>query len=199
MENNDRYSGPATVIRSYMNAFLVECPRCMHCAIVSKGRSFDKTDAKLTCQNCNYSEHAAQLVRYNAIVKRACDNCGKAIEAKIPNNKEKVKELNLSCPHCGIVRSYKPRSISYNLFYKNSGPGDPVFNLPLWFQAEIRGTLFWAYNREHLNEIRNYVAAKLRERQTVMYTTMVERLPDFITTAKNRSLVIKTIDKLLRK
>lgn len=76
---------------------------------------------------------------------------------------------------------------------------DPIFSLPLWFQADIRGDLFWAYNREHLREIEAYVISKLRERQTDTHTTMVERLPNFIKDSKNREIIVKVIEQLERK
>lgn len=76
---------------------------------------------------------------------------------------------------------------------------DPIFGLPLWFQAGVKGNLFWAFNRQHLTEIRNYVISKLRERQTTTHTTMVEKLPTFIKEAKNRNAMIKAIGKLEQK
>jgi hypothetical protein len=83
------------------------------------------------------------------------------------------------------------------LSYRSSGAAsDPLFNLPLWLQTEIRGNLFWAYNRRHLQDIKTYVQAKLRERQSDGYTTMVERLPQFIKSAKNRDAILKAIDQL---
>jgi hypothetical protein len=42
------------------------------------------------------------------------------------------------------------------------------------------------------------VKAKLRERQVTTHTTMVERLPGFITEAKNREAVLKAIEKMER-
>ncbi len=194
-EEIKRYSGPTTTKRSYMTEFLVECPKCKREALVS----YDTNEAKLVCDNCNHIERANELVRYNAVVKRSCDNCGKSIETTIPNNKEKVLELTVPCPHCGIVRTYKPRNDEYILTHKNTSIGDPIFNLSLWFQCNIRGKLFWAYNRKHLMEINNYVSSKLRERQTMTHTTMVERLPTFIKEAKNRETIVKAIDKMLKK
>jgi len=76
---------------------------------------------------------------------------------------------------------------------------DPIFNLPLWFQTEVKGEVFWAYNRKHLSDIRDYASAKLRERKATGYTTMVERLPSFIKSAKNRSAIIKAIDKMMKR
>ena len=191
MKADDRYIGPPTVRQSYTKSFLVECPKCQSPAIVA--------DHKLACKKCMHTEEAAALVRFNAAVNRNCDNCGKPIMVLVPNNLKKVKSLDVSCPHCEAKRTYVPVNTDYRLVYSNSEAGDPVFNLPLWFQSEIKGQLFWAYNREHLTEIRNYVAARLRERQTLTHTTMVERLPDFVKAAKNRATVLRTIDKLLRK
>ena len=184
-----------------MNEFLVECPKCRGLATVTTNQAYDTSNDKLICQNCTYIEKRDELVRYSAIVKRACDNCGNPIDTIIPNNKEKVEELTIPCSHCGQVRTYKPRNDAYKLAYKGSEIGicDPIFRLPLWFQTDIKGETFWAYNREHLNEIRSYVSSKLRERQSTTRTTMVERLPNFIKIAKNRNTIVKAIDKLLKK
>ena len=164
-EQFKRYSGPATVKRSYMNEFIVECPKCEKEALLC----YDDNGGKLLCLNCNYIERASEYIRYNVIIKRSCDSCGKGFEIIIPNNKDKVDKIDIPCPSCGITRTYNPKNEEYRIFYKNESVGDPIFNLPLWFQCNIRGNLFWGYNREHLNEIRNYVIAKLRERQTTTH------------------------------
>jgi DNA-directed RNA polymerase subunit RPC12/RpoP len=153
-------------------------------------------DGKLVCNNCMHSETAADLVRYRTIVRRNCDNCGKEFETTVPGQKKKVDEITIACPHCGTVRIYKPKHEEYKLGYDNKGQvSDPIFNLPLWFQANVRGDLFWAYNRDHLSEIKAYVTSKLRE----THTTMVERLPNFIKDAKNRDTLVKVIERLERK
>lgn len=199
-ENNLRYSGPPSVRQSYMTEFVVHCPKCKGEAFVTVEDSYFQNNGKLICKNCMHSETANQLLRYNLIVKRNCDNCGKLIEIVIPNQKEKVDEIALSCPHCEITRTYQPRNEEYIKGYSSpESKNDPIFNLPLWFQTDIRGNLFWAYNREHLNEIKTYIKSKLRERQTTTHMTMVERLPNFIKYAKNRKFLIKMIEKVERK
>jgi DNA-directed RNA polymerase subunit M/transcription elongation factor TFIIS len=198
-DKNLRYSGLAKVPYSFMNEFLVECPKCRSLAVVTTDQKFDTSNDKLVCGNCNHIEKAHDRNRYEAIVKRACDNCGKAIEVIIPNNKEKVEELTIPCSHCGIVRTYKPKNDQYRLKYQSNGVCDPIFSLPLWFQTDVKGEVFWAYNRTHLNEIRDYVSAKLRERQTTTHMTMVERLPNFIKAAKNREVIVRAIDKMLER
>lgn len=183
-----------------MSEFVVECPKCNGEAWVTVDRPYFQGSGKLTCKNCMHSEKAIDLVRYKSIVKRNCDNCGKEFETIIPNQKEKVDEITIPCPHCGTTRTYKPKNEEYKIGYQIKGRAtDPIFNLALWFQADFRGDLFWAYNRDHLSEIKSYVTSKLRERQMATYTTMVERLPNFIKAAKNREALIKVIERLERR
>jgi len=200
MENKGhRYAGPATVRQSYMTEFVVACPKCRKDALVTTNSGYVPSAGKLTCSNCMHSERSEDLIRYNMIVKRNCDNCGKSINVEIPNLKEPSQQVTIPCSHCGITRTFEPRNEPTRLVYKSIGAAtDPVFNLPLWFQAEIKGNHFWAYNRRHLQDIRSYVQAKLRERQSEGYTTMVERLPQFIKEAKNREAILKTIEQLER-
>jgi DNA-directed RNA polymerase subunit RPC12/RpoP len=199
-EENLRYSGPPTVRQSYMTNFLVECPKCGKAAEVTVSDSVFLNNGRLYCSCCSHLEYAKDLVRYNVVVKRNCDNCGQHFERTIPNSKEKVEEVSIPCPHCGITRTFKPRNDEVRLAYRDSGkPSDPIFNLPLWLQQDIRGNLFWAYNRLHLQEMKKYIKSKLRERQTTTHTTMVERLPNFIKDAKNREALLKHIERLEKK
>lgn len=140
------------------------------------------------------------MVRYKVSVKRNCDNCGQEILKVIPSAKEKVETIAVSCSNCGVTRSYKPRNEEFTVSYNEPSSGvDPIFHLPLWLQGNVKGNSLWAYNRLHLHEIKQYVQSKLRERQTLRHTTMVERLPNFIKEAKNRESVLKAIDKIERK
>lgn len=186
--------------QSYMTEFLVACPKCHKDAVVTTKSGFVPSQGRLTCSNCMFSESSEDLVRYKMTIKRNCDNCGKQINVEVPNQKELSKQVTIPCAHCGITRTYEPRNEPYRLFYKSTGVAtDPVFNLPLWLQIEVKGNHFWAYNRRHLQDIKNYVQAKLRERQSEGYTTMVERLPQFIKEAKNREALLKSIEQLERR
>jgi len=201
MKRDDaRYSGPAKVKQSYMTEFLVECPKCKKDAFVQVNSGYVPSEGKLTCFNCMFSETSKDLIRYKAIVKRNCDNCGKPVNTEIPNQKETSSQVTLPCPHCGVTRTFQPRNEAYKLVYRSSGLStDPVFNLPLWLQTEVKNNLFWAYNRQHLIDIKTYVEAKLRERQSKGFTTMVEKLPKFIKKAKNREAILKAISQLEKK
>ena len=54
-------------------------------------------------------------------------------------------------------------------------------------------------NLEHLNEIEKYVSAELRKRHLGDYRSMVEKLPRWISSKKNRDDLLKTIGKLKTK
>ncbi|WP_353721165.1 hypothetical protein [Dyadobacter sp. 676] len=198
-KETDRYIGPPTTRYAYAREFWVECPKCGKAALVLKKDLVGIGDDKLICHHCNHSEGADERLRYTAIVSRACRNCGESIEVSIPNNKEKVAELRYSCPHCHVPEVYKPANVPYRLKYSKERLADPVFGLPLWFRENVKGDTLWASNKEHLLEIRNYVTARLRERQTMRITTMVEKLPQFIKAAKNREAVLKAIERMLKK
>jgi len=185
---------------SYQTEFIVECPKCQHAAVVTTESPHYRSTGKLTCTHCNHSERAEDLVRYKVSVRRNCDTCGKPFEKSIPYSKEKINELAFPCPHCGVIRVFEPRNDEFLLPYNTKGlKGDPVFQLPLWLQTDVKGNLFWAYNRTHLHDIKQYVQAKLRERKASSHMTMVERLPTFIKEAKNRKAILSAIHKLERK
>lgn len=144
-------------------------------------------------QTHRYSGPPTRLYSYMTHFSVECPKCGK--EALVMNQKNEAGRFRtLVCSNCSHIEQEVPGKT-----YVNVSVGDPIFNLPLWLQGEFKGDVLWACNREHLGEIRNYVASKLRERQTLTHTTMVEKLPQFIKAAKNREGILKFIDKLLRK
>jgi DNA-directed RNA polymerase subunit RPC12/RpoP len=197
----ERYEGIPTVLRSYAKEFLVECPKCRQLAIITADQPYDLWQSKLTCASCDLVEKSNRFIRFKVEVSRYCDDCGKAFTVTFADHNTAVESIAVACPHCGALRTYTPKNTPYRLAYKTvtKGTTDPLMNLPLWLQGTVRGETLWAYNRQHLLDIRSYVASKLRERQTARYTTMVEKLPVFISSAKNRRAVLKEIDKLLQK
>ena len=78
--------------------------------------------------------------------------------------------------------------------------------LELWLQTPCCGETLWAYNKEHLDFLEQYVAATLRERTrpngTGRYaarnSTLTSRLPGWIKRARNRDDVLRCLSKLHR-
>ncbi|WP_372352769.1 hypothetical protein [Streptomyces sp. KL116D] len=104
----------------------------------------------------------------------------------------------LVCRACGLTRDAAGRG--YRLFRGSGEATDPYFGLPLWLQAETRHGWLWAYNPEHLELLRQFVQAPLRERAPwdapVTKMTVVARLPTWIKSAKNRGEVLRAIDRI---
>jgi hypothetical protein len=100
----------------------------------------------------------------------------------------------MSCGFCGFVRDEVIGSFAVG------GPVDPFFRCPLWLQTDCRGQVLWAYNERHLDVLETYVGARLRERGhgagLGQPTSMVERLPPWLTSAKNRHTVQRGIKRL---
>ncbi|WP_031481151.1 hypothetical protein [Streptomyces bicolor] len=69
-----------------------------------------------------------------------------------------------------------------------------------WLRTETRHGEVWAYNLEHLDLLRPFVAASLRERppwyEHGRKMTYVARLPAWIKQAKNRDEVLRAIDRM---
>ena len=78
---------------------------------------------------------------------------------------------------------------------------DPYFGLPIYLQRWTRLGVLFAYNRDHLEWLARFVAAGLRERDMGPpwdNKSMASRLPHWIKVAKNRSTVLRAIEKLRR-
>ncbi|MEU0410602.1 hypothetical protein ABZ307_22690 [Streptomyces griseorubiginosus] len=107
------------------------------------------------------------------------------------------------CPRCDRIAHFawpdqEPRVIcrSCGLCRAGHGFGRP----PLWLRAGTRHGELWAYNLAHLDLIRRFVAAQLRERdpwyEHGRKMTCVARLPAWVKRAKNRDEVLRTIDRM---
>ncbi|QWF19691.1 hypothetical protein KME82_05800 [Lysobacter capsici] len=77
---------------------------------------------------------------------------------------------------------------------------DPHFGLPLRLIERTRAGLLWAYNIEHIDELRRYIAADQRERyRTAGNKTMISRLPTWMKLARHRAMMLKALDRLAAK
>lgn len=96
----------------------------------------------------------------------------------------RCRESRVICRSCGLCRV----------------DTDRYFRPPLWLQTETRHGRLWAYNLEHLDLIRRFVSADLRERapwyETGRKMTLVGRLPAWIKSAKNRDEILRAVHRL---
>ncbi|MGA5143212.1 hypothetical protein [Streptomyces azureus] len=105
----------------------------------------------------------------------------------------------LVCRNCGTVKEWIRGCVA--LHRDPCEPAtDPYCNVRLWLQAETRHGWVWAYNLEHLEMIRRFVQALLREgipwhdhgREMIV----AARLPAWMQQAKNRDEVLRAIVRI---
>ncbi|MGW1527919.1 hypothetical protein [Streptomyces sp. NPDC002159] len=134
-----------------------------------------------------------------------CPGCKKAArvvpapEDSDPGGRILFRPRRLICRGCGLSRVWSGRRVA--LPAGASQPAtDPYFGLPLWLQVETRHGWLWAYNLEHLDLIRRFVQASLRERapwyDTGQKMTLVARLPVWIKRAKNRDDILRAVSRI---
>lgn len=104
-------------------------------------------------------------------------------------------EVKLVCASCGLSE-WKPEGRAHYRF--GEAPFDPWFALPLWFQAEFRGHLLWAFNREHLEILRVGIESKHRDLGVPGARTMLNKLPKWMLLGKNREDLLRKIERLQR-
>ena len=196
-----RYKDPGGTIWRYMKDFFVECPKCSKRAVVEKEGTgyWHNETAKLKCTNCHYRQDRPHKY-YDLEIKYYCCNCAERVDTVIEHVSVKKELINIKCPACSFSQKYKPRyierastSIDLNTAH------DPIYKLPLWLSGEFRNNIFWAYNYEHLSHIKGHVGASLRTKIDRGYTTMLEKLPAWITSKKNRDGILKLIDRIEKK
>lgn len=105
----------------------------------------------------------------------------------------------LVCRNCGMAKKWSRGTVA--LHRDRCEPAsDPYFDVRLWLQTETRHGWVWAYNLEHLDLIRRFVQAPLREgipwHDHGRKMTLVARLPSWMQQAKNRGEVLRAIARI---
>ncbi|MFF9172437.1 MULTISPECIES: hypothetical protein [unclassified Streptomyces] len=116
-----------------------------------------------------------------------------------PGGRVLFQPRRLVCRACGLSRVWSGRLVT--LPAGTAKPAtDPYFGAPLLLQVETRHGWLWAYNPEHLDLIRRFVQASLRERapwyDTGQKMTVVARLPAWVKRAKNRDEIVRAVSRI---
>jgi hypothetical protein len=127
-----------------------------------------------------------------------CSKCKKQAEIRplTGNGNSPIMRMfaprRLVCCHCGETKEWDGMGIHY----PQGKIVDGYFNRPLWLQTPCCGNVLWAYNGQHLILLERFVQAKVRERATIRNKTLVNALPAWIKSAKNRNAVLKATKRL---
>lgn len=134
-----------------------------------------------------------------------CPGCEKVAHVGTAPNVAGVHSLGLLtprrlvCGNCGLTKEWSHGYVA--LHRSRYEPAtDPHFSVRLWLQTETRHGCIWAYNPEHLDLIRRFVQARLREgvpwQDHGRKMTVVARLPAWMQQAKNRDEVLRAIARI---
>ncbi|MFC8972409.1 hypothetical protein ACFT39_10180 [[Kitasatospora] papulosa] len=140
-----------------------------------------------------------------ASVLVCCPGCEKVAHVGIAPHRSGLHDQvlfaprRLVCRNCGVVREWSRGGVVLHRD-RHAPATDPYFDVRLWLQAETRHGWIWAYNLEHLDLIRRFVQAPLREaipwHDHGRKMTVVARLPAWMQQAKNRDEVLRAIARI---
>lgn len=204
MDTNSRTNKSFKSLISFADEVLVICPYCNARATVSlepgEVASIFSTSAKakFRCNSCYRS--IAKNRWFGPLIfsplNARCGHCGSPLKfgriLKVYKDKIKAK-----CQSCNQDKKYD--FVCTRTYANAKQATDPYYGLQLWLQTPIDDNILWAYNFEHLEYLKSYVGAKLREAPAGGKYSLVWKLPDFIKLAKNRDKILKGINKLAKK
>ena len=195
-----RFQDKNLTLSHFDNEIFVECPRCRKRATVTKDAPTSYYSPRtLKCPNCFYSQKGKKET-YAVELKCNCSHCASELRVNIPVVNKKKETLAVKCEKCGNTENYRTRNIPQEWKFESDGqPCDSYFGLPLWLIDNFRENIFWALNYDHLEYLKNYITADIRERNNRIGWTMVEKLPEWMKSGKNRIKLTKVISDLEKK
>lgn len=192
----------------YADLIEVRCPRCARAGQVRAQREDGRNEVRFACSGCGLHGasvsccglHAAQHDWYGPVRvygRRPCGYCGhqwlgvNRVYAGKPA--PAPQRVSARCPSCA-----RDSEVEVQVHpHRGPEPRDPHLGLPLRLVEPTRHGLLWAYNAQHLDELRRYVAANQRERtRSAGNASMISRLPTWMKLARHRAAMLKALDRL---
>lgn len=199
----ERYIDPGSALGAFCDEVYCQCPRCGKKAVTTAEIEYHVPlwfkNARIRCLSCAFRKDWSKGELYGAVVgtaRQRCPNCGhKWLSAEVRGNAGgRLKEAQaVGCPHCKQRVSLPLR---WHNEWRGSDPVDPYFGYPLWLQSECCGEILWAYNPRHLQTLKSYIGARLRDGRNRHKWAMTGRLPQWIKSAKNRGSILKCLERL---
>ena len=195
-----RFNQPAGGTMHFSKKIWVVCPNCNDLGLVETELEaynipFPKDySTKFKCTNCDLKKENSQewFGYYQGTINQACGFCGSRISFTSEPSKERCESAKVKCETCSREKEYKLKVSRY----RGDKPTDPFFGLELWLQTNIKSNVLWLYNLDHLKSLREYVEAKLRDDDGRHKYSMISNLPQWVTSAKNRALIVRKLNRL---
>jgi ribosomal protein S27E len=176
----------------------VRCPKC-------ESRAFVESRLRVTCPDCGFSLAAtsSRAKWFGPVVTEVlarCPSCRTGIEVRrrrVSRPDAQTRTI-LRCPSCQQSTEYPVERWWPVPVGEAVEPFDPFLGLPLWHQTPCCGKVLWAYNPSHIEFLREYVSASLRERHPDSTHSMrlARNLPAWALRATNRIKVLHAIASL---
>ncbi len=119
----------------------------------------------------------------------ACPNCQKRADVRVldplKHKYTNTSPSKVTCLHYG-----------YNKILENSSFNE---NYTLFLTTSCANNTLWALNEVHLQWLEDYVGSTHRSRPLSSNQSLASRLPQWLTSAKNRKAVLKGINQLKNK
>lgn len=199
MKSDNTYKDKGNTKWYYIGHIDVVCPKCSSKAIL-KTPNQNQNEPELNCNNCFYSRKGYEYSIFSNIQKIVCAKCDAIFDLETKDLKRTINKVNCKCPDCNYQNQVVPEFDLYKAggMYNHQSK-DQYYGLDFWYSTTFKKHNFWAYNKEHLIEIEDYVSSEIRKRHSGEYQSMVEKLPKWISNGKNRDSILKTIAKLKNK
>lgn len=128
------------------------------------------------------------------VVCPQCHSCAR-VRPLAPEDRDFRAPRRVICLSCSYTKEWRGKTVTLG------SVTDAYFGLPLWLQIEVGDRTIWAHNLRHLQLIKSFVQATIRERHTDdrqgwRNQNVISRLPEWIKLAKNRKRVLKAIELL---
>ncbi|WP_070138515.1 hypothetical protein [Crocinitomix algicola] len=195
-----RFNKPAYPTVHFSEEIWVNCPKCSEPALVKTELPkytlpFPRGHKSIcSCSHCGFQEtnESNWSGFVQGFINRACGNCGSGISYTTEPTKEPYETSEITCDVCKATREYEIKWYRY----RNDKPTDPYFGFDLFLQTSIKDNVLWLYNIDHLDYLKEYVEAKLREDDVRHKYSMITNLPQWVKSSKNREVIVKKVNKL---
>ncbi len=168
---------------AFAGEFIVRCPRCGAAAkVLRQWNDLQRRwgPATAACTSCGYARRQERSAGCECgrcrrdtpdgwagpviiSARCRCGQCGRRIQIwRRARTAPAARGLALTCDGCGATTT-----TSYSV-YPVPLPAalvDNCFGLPLWLQTPCAGHTLWAFNARHLEYLKDFLQAEVRERR----------------------------------
>lgn len=185
------------------------CPNCGSVMLIrgsfTHSAFWGFTSAQAQCLQCSFRRDWSSVNEsWSGPVigwaRQPCPNCGNQwLTAEVYKKQINSKASQTARVQCTVCQVTSELKLNWWKAQHTGEPFDPYFGFPLWLQIDCVSHVLWAYNKEHLKVLKSYVTATHRARGYGGKWSMLNRLPQWVKSAKNRDTVLKAIGRLEEK